>query len=186
MTKNKLFKTAVIITLSTYIITGCGKYQIVRTDEATVQEEETLTESIENKESTKVEETTETVDDGEIHTNMDIPDAKHFDIMEWPTFGIVTELPKPMWSDRGSIYINSEMQYWCTLGYTTLDDFDNYIQQCKDLGFNIDYYEDYGYLYFAKNADGRYVYLVYNQWAHSMGIEIGMNGDEFDKWWAEE
>lgn len=113
----------------------------------------------------------------------DIPNAKKFDEMAWPTFGLATEIPIPEWSNCGEILVDGETTFWAQIGYSTLDDFNDYITVCQDAGFTEDCCRVSEYLYYGANADGHAVQLTYNQFKHYIAIQATTDADGWDKYW---
>lgn len=116
----------------------------------------------------------------------DIPDAKEFPEMEWPTFGAATKIPVPDWSNYGEILIDSETGFWAQIGYSTLDDYRAYVKACQEMGYIENYYNVAGYMYYGENADGYAVQLTYNQYDHYISIQVTAFASEWNKWWVEE
>lgn len=58
--------------------------------------------------------------------------------MVWPTIGPATLIPQPN-SSKGSIEINSHIQLFVYVGETSHDDYIDYVEQCIEMGFNVDY-----------------------------------------------
>ena len=56
----------------------------------------------------------------------------------WPTIGPATLIPQPN-SSKGSIEINSHIQLFVYVGETSHDDYIDYVEQCIEMGFNVDY-----------------------------------------------
>ncbi len=56
----------------------------------------------------------------------------------WPTIGPATLIPQPD-SSKGSIEINSHIQLFVYVGETSHDDYIDYVEQCIEMGFNVDY-----------------------------------------------
>lgn len=133
----------------------------------------------ETQSETNVTETTE-------EASSNIPNAKEFPEIEWPTFGAATKIPTPDWSNHGEILVDSETSFWVQVGYTTLDDYTSYVKACQDSGFTNDYYNSEGYIYYGANSDGYAVQLTYNQYDHYVAIQVTANASEWDKWWLEE
>lgn len=115
-----------------------------------------------------------------------IPNAKEFPEMDWPTFGAATKIPTPEWSNHGEILIDSETGLWVQVGYSTLDDYRDYMKACQDAGYIENYYNVAGYMYYGENADGYAVQLTYNQYDHYISIQVTAFASEWNKWWVEE
>ena len=56
----------------------------------------------------------------------------------WPTIGPATLIPQPD-SSKGSFEINSHIQLFVYVGETSHDDYIDYVEQCIEMGFNVDY-----------------------------------------------
>lgn len=108
------------------------------------------------------------------HADLLIPDAKEYDVIEWPTYGIATNLPVPTWSDRGQFYgsPSDETMFWAEIGYTTLKDYEGYVEACKACGFDKDIQEDPGSSFIAYNEDGYMIDLLYVPWSKYVDIQI--------------
>lgn len=108
------------------------------------------------------------------HADLLIPDAKEYDIIEWPTYGIATNLPVPTWSDRGQFYgsPSDETMFWAEIGYTTLKDYEDYVEQLKACGFDQDIQEDPGSSFIAYDEDGYMIDLLYVPWSKYMDIQL--------------
>lgn len=57
--------------------------------------------------------------------------------MNWPSSGLAAQLPKPK-SDKGEIHTNDEEALWIDIANVSESDFTNYIEQCKEKGFEVD------------------------------------------------
>lgn len=114
-----------------------------------------------------------------------LPNAKEFPEITWPTFGAATKIPTPDWSSNGKILADSETTLWVQVGYSTLDDFNNYVKACQDAGYTEDYYNVPGYIYYGADSDNYAVLLTYNEYDHYIAIQVTANAAEWDKWWAE-
>lgn len=115
----------------------------------------------------------------------DIPDAEYFDEFVWPTFGLATKIPIPSWSKWGLFLGNetSETYCWVQVGYSTLDDFNDYVKACQDAGYTEDSYYKNGYMYYAVDSDGRGIQVHYNQWSHFLDIQVTIDPSDWDKSW---
>lgn len=116
----------------------------------------------------------------------DIPNAKEFPEIEWPTFGAATKIPTPDWSNHGEILIDSETGFWGQIGYSTLDNYTAYVKACQEAGYIEDYYNVAGYMYYGANTDGYAVQLTYNQYEHYVAIQVTHDAASWNKWWVEE
>ena len=90
-------------------------------------------------------------------TEIDIsqfPDAYEHDIYSWPTFGLGIKIPIPIWSNRGYIWFDEADRFYCEVGYTTADNFNNYKKAVQDAGFNLNY----------KNASDAYFFFFFRSY----------------------
>ena len=114
----------------------------------------------------------------------EIPGAKEFPEMSWPTFGIATKVPTPDWSNHGEILADSEMLFWCQLGNSTVEKFNDYVKACQDDGYTNNYYSMPGYFYYGEDSDGRAVQLTYDQYDHYIAIQVTGDAAGWTKWWV--
>lgn len=119
-------------------------------------------------------------------SSTEIPNAKEFPEIAWPTFGIATKIPTPDWSNHGEILADSEVLFWSQIGYSTLDNFNNYVKACQDAGYTEDYYSMPSYFYYGADSEGRAIQLTYNQLDHYIAIQVTIDASEWSKWWVKE
>ena len=112
-----------------------------------------------------------------------IPNADEYPEMTWPTFGIATKIPKPDWSNCGTIYIDTERWFWCDVGYSTLDNFNDYVKLCQEAGYNLNTVCKNGYFFYGEDEERRGLQIMYNEWGHSIGIEVQIETADMQKWW---
>lgn len=108
-------------------------------------------------------------------TEVDIsqfPDAEDYDVYYWPTFGIASEIPVPSWSNRGWIDYDEEDHFRCYVGYTTPDDFHNYVAELQNFGFTVNYFNDGDWRFYAETEDGMGILLYYWEKDSHMCLEI--------------
>lgn len=121
-------------------------------------------------------------------TEIDIskfPDADEYDAFEWPSFGITENIPMPTWSDRGSVYLDTSESFCGEIGYTTFDDYNSYVKQCQADGYIENYYSIPEYLYYAENADGCAVLLLYSDYGEYMQIQVTTNPESWNRPWMD-
>lgn len=181
--------TILIITLVFFItlfILGCIGFAF--NDKSKKSTEPDISTSVESEETTEeVEsETTENEVPKSGHADLSIPDAKEYDIFTWPEFGIVTKIPTPTWSDRGVFYGSetSEVTFWAEIGYTTLDNYNEYIEACKEMGYDLNIYEDPGYTFWGENEEGYGVQLIYFPWSRYMSVQVRNSTSTWEHWWG--
>lgn len=98
-------------------------------------------------------------------------EAREFDIYAWPTLGIASEIPAPLWSNRGLISYESEDEFSCLVGYTTKEDYLGYVKELQNFGF-IKYYESSAIMYYAETEDGWAIWICYSESNSSMSIAL--------------
>ena len=117
---------------------------------------------------------------------IEMPGADKYPEVEWPTYGFATKLPTPDWSNNGEIFTNLESHVHFIVGYTALDDFENYTEACKELGYTItgdasDVVN--GFRYYAENDKGYGVLLRYEQTTCKMFVTGKANAGAITKSW---
>lgn len=111
------------------------------------------------------------------------PDAEEFDVYEWPSLGAATTIPMPMWSNRGHIYYDSEKQFQCEVGYSTVEDFNDYVKACQEAGYTVNYFSVPDELYYAENSEGQAVMIGYSDYFYYVEIWTAFDTSEWFKWW---
>ena len=102
----------------------------------------------------------------------DFPGAKEYDVYYWPKVGIASEIPVPTWSNRGLIAFESEDKYSCYVGYTTIDNFREYVNDIQELGFTENYQAVSGQVYYGETVDGCAILLIYSKDGSFMTIGV--------------
>ena len=102
------------------------------------------------------------------------PGAYEHDVYSWPTFGLGIDIPIPTWSNRGYIWVDEADAYKCEVGYTTVDNFNNYKKAIQDAGFTLNY-KNASDAYYAENEDGIGILIVYSDYWYEMEISVGRN-----------
>lgn len=77
----------------------------------------------------------------------------------WPTMGLATLIPTPK-TTVGTINIDTSIQFNAWIGETSLDDYNTYVNQCIECGFDIGY-SNSEKVFSADNADGISLRLEY-------------------------
>ncbi len=90
-----------------------------------------------------------------------LEEAEEFSEFQWPDSEIARLLPVPE-SNVGSISWEATYGFVIYVGETTRDQYDNYIELCKDKGFTFDYRKGDDY-YYADNEDGYQLTLRYEE-----------------------
>ena len=113
------------------------------------------------------------------------PDAYEFDVYEWPAFGITENIPTPMWSNRGEIYWDTNDSFCGEVGYATQKDYDDYVKECQDAGYTENYYSVPGSLYYATNAEGYAVLIIYEEYGDSVQLQVTSNPETWNRPWID-
>lgn len=108
------------------------------------------------------------------------PDAEDYDEYYWPTFGVASEIPVPTWSNRGWIDYDEEDHFRCYVGYTTPDDFHNYITELQNFGFTLNYFNDGEWRFYAETEDGLGILLYYWEKDSHMCLEVARDCNEIE------
>lgn len=96
---------------------------------------------------------------------------KKLNSISWPIIGLANSIPKPD-SSLGLIEADRADYFKAFIGEMDIDNYNSYVQQCINKGFNIDYSKD-TYQYIAKNKEGYKIYLSYEGFnVISITIEI--------------
>ena len=102
------------------------------------------------------------------------PDAYEHDVYSWSTFGLGIEIPIPTWSNRGYIWVDEADAYKCEVGYTTVDNFNDYKKAVRDAGFTLNY-KNASDAYYAENEDGIGILIIYSDYWYEMEVSVGRN-----------
>ena len=105
---------------------------------------------------------------------------------KWLDTGLITKIPK-INATKGEYMANSDEKLDVTVEGFTYTQFDEYITECKNMGYVIDASKDTN-KYVAYNAEGYHLELQY--WSHSKKIDIELKspltGDVDFKWPTQE
>lgn len=93
----------------------------------------------------------------ELHISLDAP--KEMGTLKWTNSELVKLLPEPK-STVGKILRESSEGFYIYVGKTAIDDFNEYIDECSEAGFNKDYERGDKY-YRGYDEAGNYVSLAY-------------------------
>ena len=100
------------------------------------------------------------------------PGAEEYDVYYWPKTGIASEVPVPTWSNRGLIIFESADEYSCYVGYTTADNFREYVNEIQEFGFTENYQAVSGQIYYAETEDGWAILLIYSDKSCAMNVAL--------------
>lgn len=116
-------------------------------------------------------------DDEQLRINLDAP--KYTGEFSWPTSGVGSSIPKTK-SNSGKILTNELDSFSVIVSKMSKSDFNNYIDECKNNGYNIDY-NKLDTMYTAKNSDGNSINIRYiggNQVSISVETKEKIEQDE--------
>lgn len=99
------------------------------------------------------------------------PLGDEYDEITWPTSAIAQLLPVPEDLSNGVISSDREDYLSVYLGKLSKDDYQSYVEQCKEKGFTVDYSSS-DYYYFANNSEGYRVSVDYDTDRRMMDITI--------------
>lgn len=88
----------------------------------------------------------------------------------WPSSDIAKLINKPS-SSKGKVYRESADGFSLEVSETSLKDFNNYVESCKEKGFTLDYNKS-DEMYYAKNEIGYILSLNYDRKFNVMRITI--------------
>ncbi len=94
----------------------------------------------------------------------------------WPDSALATMIPQPT-SEYGKVSIDREDSFWIDVYEISSEDFEAYIEECKDSGFTVDY-SRYDNAYFADNDEGYSLSLNYDDEEKTMKISLRTPDDE--------
>lgn len=98
-------------------------------------------------------------DEDEITMDITLEAPEKMVQIEWPKNGLGSKLPKPK-SNLGNISFNNSETFIVHIGEMTIDDYNDYVEECEDKGFTVDY-SKYNKYYSAKHKDGYELTLRY-------------------------
>lgn len=131
-------------------ITGCGDSS--NNGNTKTSEEVSSEDTVEND-----------TDDGNSKTN-DVSsesnltqDLNDYSDIEWPDSTVASMIPKPK-SNIGKITLDSDDTIMVEIANISDEDFNNYIDECKDIGYVNDYMKT-DYMYTASNDNGYEIIL---------------------------
>ncbi len=102
--------------------------------------------------------------------------------IKWPTNGVGSKLPKPK-STKGNVQSDSSELYSVHIADMTKDDYNDYVEQCKNAGFDVDYNKIETY-FSAENKDGYSIsvdYIGFNVIGISIDAPENLSVEETDE-----
>ncbi len=110
--------------------------------------------------------------DKEMHITLSAPEK--MENIEWPNTGLGSLLPIPK-SLYANISWNNSETFIVHIGNTPLEEYNNYVKECENKGYTIDFSKDKKY-FSAKNSDGYELHLRYLG-GNIMEISLKSSGD---------
>ena len=98
-----------------------------------------------------------------------VMDKKPLNKFDWPQSGLATRLPVPK-SNKGEIHTNSDDRLWVEVFKTAQNQYEEYLQKCKDMGYVVDSDTSWGYK--AYDDEGYKLSLSYVDTQDEMSIEL--------------
>lgn len=102
-------------------------------------------------------------------------ESEHEEIV-WPAGGLADKLPIPK-STIGEISTDSEDYLNIIMENTSYSDFQQYVNDCKNMGFTVDY-NNLGDTFYAKDSSGNDLSLYYNEDEKTMDIILDGSDEE--------
>ena len=103
-------------------------------------------------------------------------DSVKLTTLRWPQSDIAALLPKPD-SSRGYTYWEASYGFDIDVGDYTLEQFNEYVAECMNMGFTVDYHAN-PHSFSAYNSDGYDLYLYYYEDDGIMNINISAPKEE--------
>jgi hypothetical protein len=97
----------------------------------------------------------------------------------WPTSGIATLLPEPD-TQYGKIKSDSVSSFSIELYSVSSSDFDDYVSQCKNSGFTVDYNGSDAH-YYADDESGNSLSIIYQSDDKEMDVSISAAPEEIEE-----
>lgn len=137
----------------------------------------------ETTETTKATETTETKDP----TNFKLEEnpSWKYERIEWGNWKSTAILPVPDWTWWGYTITETETEFWGYVGYSSIDDYDRYIEMLKDSGFNLNCEQVEGSCmkFWGENENGYGVTVTMYSWCHYFSIHVNRDLEALRKNW---
>lgn len=131
-------------------ITGCGD------SSNSSKTEKTLTNEEKNGETKVTDVENSKTNDSSSESNL-TQDLNDYSDIEWPDSTVASMIPKPK-SNIGKITLDSDDTIMVEIANISDEDFNNYIDECKDIGYVNDYMKT-DYMYTASNDNGYEIVL---------------------------
>lgn len=96
--------------------------------------------------------------------------------LNWPDSGLATLLPEPG-TDKGEVSMDSADYLSVDLERRSEEDFNKYVEACKEKGFTVDYSSSSS-SYYADNEDGYHLSLYYSEGREEISIQLNAPNEE--------
>ncbi len=96
--------------------------------------------------------------------------TEDFKEFKWPTSGLAAMLPAPE-SSYGEISTESSNSFYVYVGNTTMEQYDAYVEACREKGFTVDYEKSRTWFH-ADNEAAYHLSLNYNEEESYMTIDL--------------
>ncbi len=96
--------------------------------------------------------------------------------LNWPDSGLATMLPEPG-TDKGEVSMDSADYLSVDLEQRSEEDFNKYVEACKEKGFTVDYSSSSS-SYYADNEDGYHLSLFYAESRDEISIQLSAPSEE--------
>lgn len=96
--------------------------------------------------------------------------------LNWPDSGLATMLPEPG-TDKGEVSMDSVDYLSVDLEQRSEEDFNKYVEACKEKGFTVDYSSSSS-SYYADNEDGYHLSLFYAESQDEISIQLSAPSEE--------
>lgn len=103
-------------------------------------------------------------------------------ITDWPRSELASKIPEPDRYDRCDIVTNNGNLFWAYIYGMPFEDFDSYINDCRNFGYIDNNYLVGDNLYYGELSSTYGVQLTYNTYKKYMVIQLTSNVNDPDKW----
>lgn len=138
--KKKILMSLAVLMIGGVLFTGCGSKDTKQDSTDTKTEENSTSTDDKKKEEVELTE-----------------DLSEYEDIEWPDSTVTKLIPKPK-SMVGKIKFDSDTSLTVKIANTSTDDYEEYIEECKKLGYT-ENYKSTDRMYMADNNNG-YTILV--------------------------
>ena len=103
-------------------------------------------------------------------------------ITDWPRSELASKIPEPNHYDRCDIVTDNGNLFWVYIYGMPFEDFDSYINDCRNFGYIDNNYLVGDNLYYGELSNTYGVQLTYNTYKKYMVIQLTSNANDPDKW----